>query len=261
MKKIFKYLGLLTILLVSFYYTEKMSKIVINNDSLVKEINNSKNNYNILPVSAIIEDNYIIPGLNGYAVNVLKSYDNMRFLDSFNSYYLEYDIIKPKVSLDNNKDKIIKYGNSLKNNVAIIIKDNNDIINYSLEKNIKLTRMITKETFDSNSYFEQINGDYEDYNRVEKMLNNNINKNICYADKTIIDICRKNNKYLVEASIILNKHNLSDIKNKVRSGYIIYVNDDVKLVDFKILVRQIYYQDLNVVYLSDLIGEERIDFK
>ena len=261
MKKIFKYLGLLTILLVSFYYTEKMSKIVTNNDSLVKEINYNKGTFNILPVSAIIEDDYIIPGLNGYAVNVLKSYDNMKFLDSFNSYYLEYDIIKPKISIENNKDKIIKYGNSLKNSVAIIIKDNNEIINYALDKKIKLTRIVTKETFDSSSYFEQINGDYEEYNKVEKMLNNNQNKNICYVDILIIDICKNNNKYLIEASLVLNKYNLSDIKNKIRSGYIIYVNDDVKLVDFKIMVRQVYYQDLNIVYLSDLIKEERIDFK
>ena len=71
-------------------------------------------------VSAIIEDDYIIPGLNGYAVNVLKSYNNMRYLDTFNSYYLEYDKITPEISLENNKDKIIKFGNPSKNNIALV---------------------------------------------------------------------------------------------------------------------------------------------
>ena len=104
MKNLFKYLGLLVILVGSFYYTEKMSDIVINNNSLVTEINRQKDNYEIKAVSAIIEDEYIIPGLNGYSVNVLKSYNNMNFLDTFNSHYLEYDKVTPYVSLE----KVIK---------------------------------------------------------------------------------------------------------------------------------------------------------
>ena len=43
MKLLFKYIGLTSILLFSFYYTEKMSNMVINNSSLVMEINENKN--------------------------------------------------------------------------------------------------------------------------------------------------------------------------------------------------------------------------
>ena len=258
MKNLFKYIGLTAVLLFSFYYTEKMSSIVINNSSLVSEINNNSKDYNVEAVSAIIEDEYIIPGLNGKAVNVLESYKNMKHLDIFNAYYLEYDEINPNVSLENNKDKIIKYGNKLKNAVSIVVKNNIDVINYAKEKNVMITRLIDSDTFDKNNLYEQINDDYEKYKKVESMLNNNnINKNICFININIIDICKENKKYLVESSITLNNYNLSSIKDTIKSGYIIEIKDDVSLVDFKILLRQILYQDLDVISLSALINEER----
>ncbi len=258
MKNLFKYIGITAVLLFSFYYTEKMSKVVVNNSNLVKEINSRSNEYNVESVSAIIEDDYIIPGLNGYSVNVLKSYNNMRFLDTFNSYYLEYDKVVPGISIENNKDKIIKRANSIKKSVAIIIKDNLDVLEYTKDKNIKITRLIDMNTYDKNYIHEQINNDINNYKKVELMLNNaNINKNICYINNNIIDICRNNNKYLVESSLTLNNYNLASIKEKIKSGDIIYINDNVTLSDFKILIKQIQYQDLKIVYLSNLITEER----
>ncbi len=257
MKSLFKYMGIAAILFGGFYYTEKMSNIVINNSSLVNEINKSSGDYNVEAVSAVITKDYIIPGLNGYAVNVLKSYNNMRYLDTFNSYYLEYDKIVPEVSIENNKDKIIKYGNESKRSVSLIIKDNIDVLNYSVKQNLSITRLIDNKTFDSSNRYEQINNDYLEYNKVETMLNNNnINQNICYVDNNIKDICLKNKKYLVEASLILNNYNLASVKDKIRSGYIIYINDNVNLTNFKLLLNEINYHDLKIINLSELISEE-----
>ena len=258
MKNLFKYIGLSAILIFSFYYTEKMSSVVINNSSLMTDINNKSIDYEIEAVSAIIEDEYIIPGSNGYAVNVLKSYDNMKFMDTFNSYYLVYDVVKPNISLYNNKDKIIKYGNKNKNGVSLVITNNHDIEEYAKEKNVKLTKLVDIYTFDKTSVFEQINNDYINYKKVDKALTiNNINKDICIINSNIIDICKNEKKYLVEKNLILNNYNLSSIKDSIKSGYIIFINDNVSLADFKILLRQIYYQDLDVISLSNLIKEER----
>ena len=253
MKNLFKYIGLFSIILFGFYYTEKMNNIVLNNNKLMIEINNNIDDYNKEAKNAFIEGKYIIPGLNGYAVNVLKSYNKMKYLDTFNSYYLEYDIVKPSISIDNNKDKIIKYGNSDKNSVSILIKANHNILDYLENKKIKVTRLINKDTFISNANYEQINNDINNYERVEKLLNRyKLNKNICYI-KNNQDNCK--NKYLFEESINLNNYNLGTIKDNIKSGYIIFINDNVSLSDFKILVRQIYYQDLNIKYLSELIKE------
>jgi len=258
MKNLFKYIGISAVLLFSFYYTEKMSNIVINNSALVMKINEQTSEYNSLPVSATIDGKYITPGLNGSSVNVIKSYNNMKFLDTFNSYYLVFDKTLPDVSLENNKDKIIKNGNINKNSVAIIIKDNIDIINYSKEKNVFITRLTNYNSYDKNAYYEQINNDMENFKKVESMLNNNnINKNICVINNNNFNICKKNNMYLVEPTITLTNYNLGSIKEKIKSGYIININDDVSLSDYKILLRQIYYQDLSVISLSKLISEER----
>ena len=258
MKNLFKYIGITGILLFSFYYTEKMSSIVINNSSLVMEINENIDKYNIMPVSAEINGLYITPGLNGSSVNVLKSYNNMKSIDVFNSYYLIYDKVVPNVSLENNKDKIIKNGNRDKSSIAIIINNNTDIINYSKEKKINITRLVNYDTYDKYAYYEQINNDTSRFNDIEKLLNNNnINKNICVINNNNLDICRENKKYLVEATVTLNNYNLGTIKDSIESGYIIYINDNVSLADYKILVRQIYYQDLDIISLSKLITEER----
>lgn len=258
MKNLFKYIGLISILLFSFYYTEKIGNMVMNNNSLVLEINNKTDEYNIEPVSAVIDDEYIVPGLNGYNVNVLKSYNNMKFLDAFNAYYLVYDKVTPDVSLENNKNKIIKYGNADKKSVAIILNNNEEILAYSKEKKINITRLITSDNVDRNSTYEQINNDYEDYSNLDTTLKNiNKNTNICVINQSILSICQSKNKYLVEPSFTLTRYNLATIKSKIKSGSIILIEDDVSLADYKILIRQIYYQDLDIVSLSNLIKEER----
>lgn len=258
MKTFFKYLGICSILLFSFYYTEKVSNIVINNSSLVNQINENMNEYSIKAVNAEIDGNYITPGINGTIVNVLKSYNNMKMLDVFNSYYLIYDKVIPDVSLENNKNKIIKNGNKIKKSVSIILKDNQEILDYSISKNININRLITLDTYEKNAKYEQINNDINNYEKVEKLLNNNnINKNICYINDNLIDTCKSKDKYLVETEKVLNNYNLSEIKKTIESGDIFYINDNVSLIDFKILLKQIYYQDLEIIKLSTLITEER----
>ena len=258
MKNLFKYIGLFSILVCSFYYTEKMGYVVKNNNKLVAEINENANKYNVKFVNAEINNSYIIPGLNGYAVNVLKSYDNMRYLDTFNSYYLEYDVIKPYISLDNNKDKIIKYGNNSKNQISIIINNNKEILEYAIKENINITRIVDYDNFIEDANYEQINGDEDNYEKVESLLNKyGLNKKICYINNNIKQKCINDNKYLVEPSIILNNYNLSSINRNIKKGYIIYINDDVKLINFKLLLKQIFYQDIKIVSLSKLVSEER----
>ena len=256
MKNLFKYIGIISVLLFSFYYTEKMNSIVINNSSLVMEINKNIDKYNVLPVSAVIDGGYIIPGITGSNVNVIKSYNNMKALDVFNEKYLVFDKVMPNISLENNLDKIIKNGNRNKNSVSILVENNIDVISYSKEKNINITRLINYDSYDKYASYEQINNDLDNYKSVEKLLNsNNMNKNICIINKMNLELCKNYNKYLVETTIELNNYNLSNIKNNIQSGYIIYINDDVSIVDYKILIKQIYYQDLDIISLSALITE------
>ena len=78
MKNFLSYLLVLILIVASFYYADKISSLVINKSSLMKEINNKKSNYEKEYVNAVITDNYIVPGVNGLKVNVLESYYNMK---------------------------------------------------------------------------------------------------------------------------------------------------------------------------------------
>lgn len=256
MNKLFKYIGVCAILIFSFYYTEKVNDIVVTNNELFSEIEKNSYRYQEKYVNATITDDYIIPGLNGLNVDIFESYHNMKSMAVFNESSLVYEEITPVVSVQNNKNKIIKSGNKSKKNISLIFKDNNTLIDYCYSKNILFSRLVTINSLDERNY-EQINNDTDNFDKVDGLLNKKTNTNICVLNYNNENICRKKKKYLVEETFKLNNYNISNIKNNVSSGVIILVEDNVNLADFKILLKQISYQDLKIVRLSTLISENR----
>ena len=85
-------------------------EVVKENDSLMIEIKNNINNYKINSVYAVIEGDTIIPGISGKTINIDKSYKKMKKYGIFNESLIEYDIVKPSISIDNNLDKYIIKG-------------------------------------------------------------------------------------------------------------------------------------------------------
>ncbi len=53
---------------------------MLESNELYKQIEAEKDTYEIASVNAIIEGDYIIPGLNGHVVDVKDSYYNMKDL-------------------------------------------------------------------------------------------------------------------------------------------------------------------------------------
>ena len=84
------------------------------------EISSIKDEYEVMPVNAIIEDNTIVPGLKGRKIDLDKSYDEMRVGGVFREDALVYKDIYPSNTLSNNKDKYIIKGNNNKNKVALL---------------------------------------------------------------------------------------------------------------------------------------------
>lgn len=258
MKKMYKYIGLFAIMIFSFYYTEKIAILVQNKSPIMQSINNIENDYDELAVNATIDGNYITPGINGKKINKTKSFVNMKSFGIFNEYYLIFDNIKPDISLQDNMDKIIKNGNLEKKAIAFLIEDNSEIKNYLKENNIKASILISQDTYDKNSFFEQINNDRNKYNNVESLLNkNNQNKNICYIKNLDKSFCKKNGKYLVEESIALSSTNIVKVKQSISNGQIILIKNNAKLEEFKLLLNEIKFKDLSIIYLSELIDENK----
>ena len=250
MKKYYQYLGLAIIMVFSFYYTEEIATIVLNKNPLMIKINAEKEN-------AIIEGDYIIPGLNGLEVNTRESFYKMHNIDTFNEYFLVYDQIEPKISLNNNKDKIIKEGNKTQKRISLILEENNDVANYLKNNNIKANILVTLETYQKDNYFESINNDISHFKSLENNLNlNKENKNICVLNMELKKICQKYRNYLVEPTLKLTNNNLIEVKKNIQNGSIILITKNAQLTDIKILIKEINFKNLSIVPLSKLISEE-----
>lgn len=257
LKKLYKPLGIFAIMLFSFYYTEKIAVIMQNKSPIMQNINEVEQNYKVSAVNATVKENYIIPGIMGRMVNKTKSYVNMKAFGIFNEYYLIFDEVKPEVSLQDNKDKIIKEGNKNKKAIALLLEDGNESIKNYLKKNgIKANLLITESTYENNNFFEQINNDKVKYKNVESLLNkNNQNKNICYVKDLDKNYCVKEQKYLVEETYPLTNNNIVEIKSKLDSGAIILIKKNATLEHLQLLVKEINFKGLQIVTISELIME------
>ena len=254
--KYFKYIIIIITVLVSFYVTEKSALFLRKNDPIMQTIKEYSKEYNIDAIDAKIDDNYIIPGMYGKRVNEIKSLMKMKSLKTFNSMFLKTDLIKPNVSISDNKDKIINKGNEKKNAVSLILDNpNNNIINYLINEKVDISILIDKN-YISDYEFELINNDFNNYEYIEKILNKNKNNtNICILNRNNKNFCIRHKKYIVEPTYVLNSSNLVIIKNKIKSGDIIMIKNNVSIDDLSYLIDYIKSKNLKIVKLSTLISE------
>lgn len=254
--KFFKKIGIIAIVLFSFYYTDQISNLVLESNPLYKDIVKNKDDFEVMSTSAIINDEYITPGLNGLSIDVKNSYYNMKTLETFNSYYLVYEESTPEVSIENNKDKIIKKGNSSKNSIALVVEYNEKIIDYL--KNKKISVLTNLNNFDKSATYEQINDDYTNYTKLENLINKYVkNPKICLVNENNKSQCIANKAFLVEPSKILNDNTVLNLKDNIESGDIILIKKNTKLENIDIILKSIEYKDYNLNYLSDHISEKR----
>lgn len=254
--KFFKFIGLMSIMVFSFFLTDFVTDVAINNNSLMKTIKNNSDNYQVLSVDAIIDGNTIIPGIKGKDVDEIESYLNMKDFREFNENYLIYKSVIPDISLDDNKDKVIISGNRNKRNVSILIKDNNSVLKYSKDNNIKYSKLVKLESNLENIENINIENISKNFNDLDTILNKNkINKNICIINYSNIEECINNEYYLVKYNIEITNNNINNILNSIENGSIIFVNDNLKLDNYELLIKYLNSKDLKIVYLSELISE------
>ena len=257
MRKYYQYFGLALIMVFSFYYTEKIALIVLNKNPLMQSIQSEKENYEVDYVNAFIDGDYIIPGVNGLVVNTRESFYQMQKLDVFNVYYLVYEQISPEVSLKDNKDKIIRQGNPKLNKVSIILSGKSSISDYLESKNIKADLLVNLDNYQENSYFEVVNDEKGAYSSLENTLRlNKEGSNICVIHNMTYEECLETKNYIVEPTLVLDEYNYIDVKNKLNKGSIILALDTARLSDVKLLLKELQYKNLDIVYLSEIISEE-----
>lgn len=253
--KFYKLIGIMSILVFSFYLTDFVTELAINSNPLMNNIKQNSNNYNIKSVDAIIDNNTIIPGIKGKKVNEMESFLNMKDFGSFNINYLIYDFIKPDISLEDNKDLIIISGNKNIRQVSLLIKDNKNIKDYLNKNKIKYSYLIKyMDTFDKENI--NIESDKNKYLDLDTILNKkDINKNICILDYSNIKVCKDKKYYIVKPNIILKNSNVVSSINYLNKGSIILIDDKLELNNFIVFMNSINNKDLKIVYLSEIIKE------
>lgn len=280
MKKFFEYLGLITLVCFSFFYTEKTTSVVKELDDIMIKIKEVAPNYNIEVKEAIIKENTIIPGISGKLVDINASYQSMRKLGTFNENYLEYESIKPKELLKNNLDKYIISGNNLKKQVSLIfLVDENskiDSLLKILDKNeIKANFFVDGDWFEDNNdkVIELIKNKHivgnlsytRDYGNSSFIWMDTIIKKVakqsisyCYKtdNKKDLDICALQKNYTIAPSLEIEDYPLINLKNNLNSGSIIAFKINNSLIkELELIIKYIKSKDLEIVNLETLLNE------
>ncbi len=252
MKKI-KYLIFIFFLVFSFYFTDKVMIYIDSKNPIMQKITSVMNDYYISPVDAIIYNDTIIPGINGKEVNKQASLIKMEEFGAFNDTYLIYNKVKPNISLDDYKDKVIIRGNPSKRSIALILEENSNLEEYLLNKNIKYSIIATLNTTLSQNK-DYINGE-KDQNKasdLNSLLNKKkINKKICLVNYSNIDFCKNKKYFIIKPSIELNNLTFNNINN----GEIILITQNTTLDSLNNLIIKANHLDLSFVSLSELIAE------
>lgn len=253
--RVFKYIGIISLLIFSFYLTDGVTNLAINSNLLMQTIKENKNKYLIESVNATIESNTIIPGIKGKKVNELDSYLNMKDFGSFNTNYLIYDYYYPDITLNNNKDKIIISGNKSIRQVSFLIKNNKGILDYFKKNNLVYSKLIKlNEEFDiENINIENYSNKFNDLNTI--LNKNNLNKKICILGYSNIKLCKDLKYFIVKPSIELNNKNIINVLNQINNGDIILIDDNLSVDNIKLVVKKINSLDIKIVYLSKIIEE------
>lgn len=279
MKKVFEAIGILTLLLFSFAFTEKTAYVAINQDDIMKQIENVKDNYFITPKEPIITSTTFIPGKCGTEIDVSESYKKLKNLGVFNENLLVFKDICPKENIKKNKDKFIIGGNKENKNVSLlfiadkiinldrilkILSDNEVSANIFVDGNIfendnDLINTISKEHIIGNLSY---NGDYNNPSFIwMTTVIKKFNENYCYSEKLdeqILKICSKNNSYTIVPSIIIKQNPALTLTKNLANGSIIsfYINEEV-INELPLMIRYIKSKGYDIVNLKDLLNEKK----
>ena len=272
-KKFTQVFSILVLAGFSFFYTEKVTQIVRNNDPIMLKIKDAKKTISVAKIDPVINDDEYITGVNGCDIDVDKSYTKMKNVGEYKEelLVLSETVIDKKI-----KNKYIISGNKNEKNVSIvfIIKDkvNNNIVNYLNSRKVNANFFIEgnylsknivniKELASNHSiYYLGTDGKYSDkymiYNNNLININTKNESNYCITDKKdekLLKLCTDYDMKTIKADYIENNI-LDTIKNNLTNGEIIVFNSEEE-EEIKISINYILSKGYNIVSLNNLLNE------
>ena len=270
--KLIKIIGLFCLFCISFFYTEKVINVSINQDEIMINIKEAaKKNY-VNPINATINDDTIIPGSTGKYVDINTSYKNMKKIGYYEPSLLIYKEIYPEVSIYNNYHKYIIRGNTNNKNISLIYILNNtntidNILNILKNNNIKITFFIDSSFLNNNINIIDTIKDNEVYNYgslgkytkdnliiTNNIINNKANNNSTFCLFLNKDIDSLNNCANSKMLSIIPKNNINyfNIKTNLDNGNIFVINNTKELNG---IIEYITSKGFTIVPLKELIKE------
>ena len=272
-KKFTQVFSILVLAGFSFFYTEKVTQIVRNNDPIMLKIKDAKKTISVAKIDPVINDDEYITGVNGCDIDVDKSYTKMKNVGEYKEelLVLSETVIDKKI-----KNKYIISGNKNEKNVSIvfIIKDkvNNNLVNYLNSRKVNANFFIEgnylsknivniKELASNHSiYYLGTDGKYSDkymiYNNNLININTKNESNYCITDKKdekLLKLCTDYDMKTIKADYIENNI-LDTIKNNLTNGEIIVFNSEEE-EEIKISINYILSKGYNIVSLNNLLNE------
>ena len=273
LKKFTQVFSILLLAGFSFFYTEKVTQIVRNNDPIMLKIKDAKKTISVAKIDPVINDDEYITGVNGCDIDVDKSYTKMKNVGEYKEelLVLSETVIDKKI-----KNKYIISGNKNEKNVSIvfIIKDkvNNNLVNYLNSRKVNANFFIEgnylsknivniKELASNHSiYYLGTDGKYSDkymiYNNNLININTKNESNYCITDKKdekLLKLCTDYDMKTIKADYIENNI-LDTIKNNLTNGEIIVFNSEEE-EEIKISINYILSKGYNIVSLNNLLNE------
>lgn len=278
MKKFIQLIGIIAFIIFSFFYTDKVLKVIREEDSIMILLNQIKDELYVAPINAIINGNTIVPGVIGKKVDIDKSYKNMKNIGYFDKNNIVYSYVDPDISMKKYHDKYLVLGNTHDKNVSILFildqdkyldKVNNIaiykgvVINYFVNYDYLISNTIQVKNMKNNEFYSY--GDKGKYTPDNLLFSNNLisrisnnNANLCLSLDTkhqdILDICSKNDFYTIVPNII---GGYDSIKNHLTNGSIILLNSNQDTIyELSVTIDYIKSKGFNIVGLSKLITED-----
>ncbi len=282
MKKIWYITLSISLVLLSFFYTDKTIEILRNNDPLMKKIKKTANTKEINAKNATVLDNTIKPGLNGSKINYEKSFQKMKKYGKYNADLMVFDEVEPAVSLGDTYNKFVVSGNEENNNIALIFRverdDNVDKILEILEDHrtnatffvdglwLENNQEKVVEMSEVDMEIELLNYDsnyqkkyFESALHISETLTGKENK-YCYAEyerKQVLNLCNRLNLHTVIPNIITTENPFKDIKEKLANGSMISMPLGSTVIhQLPTIIDYIKQRGYNLVTLDKLLSEE-----
>ena len=270
--KFIKIIGLISLICLTFFYTDKVIDVTINQDPIMSKIKEYSNTYNTPPKNALIDSDYLIPGNTGSEINELSSYKEMKKIGYYEPSLFVYNTIYPEISMYNNLNKYIIKGNPYNKSISLIyILNNTNTIDGILEitnrYNIKINFFIDSSFLNNNiSIIDKLkdneiynygnNGVYTKDNLIitNNIINNKSNNKALYClflkkDNSSLSNCA-NNKML---SIIPKKNiNYFNIKSNLENGSILLIDNTKELNG---IIEYTLSKGYSILPLSSLVKE------